>query len=847
MEKFLHGGMMYISENTTDTYKVGEGVVLVYIVPIINGQNGRRTFLYEASKGEVLPSFNYTDYEGQKWVFGFVALEKAVLQIEQDSITEILKDEFARKANIRSYENEGYEDGLVEQYKLNIVTEDGFIHKTRQEQKQAYENSLYIIYNLFNKRKTEAEAQNGKNSLYDATEYLCKKNHIKIAPIERINESCDRKMTVPDIARLSHFICRKVMLPEDWYKTDSGSLIVFDHKTGTPYACISKNATQYYIYNPINKKRSILTKDKAMNVALDAYMIYRPFTEKEMEIKEIIKFAVQSIKAKDLLLMLVLTLIGSLIGLLTPILNQKLYDTYIPIGTSNTVVQVCCVILACAIGNIAFSVVKSLASFRMQSHIQYDAQSAAYGRLFNLPESFFRGYDSADLAQRVMSVSEFMNSILGILFGTILSGIFSIVYLFRMFGYSSFLSITAVSMLLLYAAIIVFLSLKTIKYSKKGMELSGKTQSVMYQFLNGISKIRIAGIEDRALYEYLKPYTEECELGIQSGKVNIFANTVSLAANSIFSLVLYCCMIYNGLNISMGSFIAFTSAFGSFAGSILQVVNSSLSVCQLKPLYNRLKPIFKTIPESDENMELPGDLSGDIEISNVTFGYDKDNPVLKNLSIHIKEGEYVGIVGPSGCGKSTLLKLLLGFEHPQTGKIYYDHKDIERLDKRELRKKFGVVLQDGKLISGSIYENIVITAPDTDLKRVNETVDDVGLSDDIAMMPMGLHTVVSESSGTISGGQQQRILIARAIVGKPKILFFDEATSALDNVTQALVCESLEKLKSTRVVIAHRLSTVINCDRIIVLDKGTIIEEGSYAELMEQRGYFYKLASRQIA
>ena len=180
MEKKLQGGMMYISENNTDTYKVNKGTILVYIVPIINGQNGRRAFIYEASKDELLPSFNYTDYEGQKWAFGFVALEKAVLQIERNSITEMLKDEFARKTNIRSYENEGYEDGLVEQYKLNIVKEDGFIHKTRQEQKQAYENSLYIIYNLFNKRKAEAETQNGKNPLYDATEYLCKKNHIKI-------------------------------------------------------------------------------------------------------------------------------------------------------------------------------------------------------------------------------------------------------------------------------------------------------------------------------------------------------------------------------------------------------------------------------------------------------------------------------------------------------------------------------------------------------------------------------------------------------------------------------------------------------------------------------------------
>ena len=183
----------------------------------------------------------------------------------------------------------------------------------------------------------------------------------------------------------------------------------------------------------------------------------------------------------------------------------------------------------------------------------------------------------------------------------------------------------------------------------------------------------------------------------------------------------------------------------------------------------------------------------------------------------------------------------------RSGKIYYDGKDIDSIDKRELRKKFGVVLQDGGVISGSIYENITITSPNTKLKRVKEVVREVGLEDDINAMPMGLHTVLSENSGTISGGQKQRILIARAIVGKPKIIFFDEATSALDNVTQAMVVETLEKLKATKIVIAHRLSTVMNCDRIVVLEHGELIEQGTYQELMDKKGRFYELAIRQIS
>lgn len=220
--------------------------------------------------------------------------------------------------------------------------------------------------------------------------------------------------------------------------------------------------------------------------------------------------------------------------------------------------------------------------------------------------------------------------------------------------------------------------------------------------------------------------------------------------------------------------------------------------------------------------------------------------MLDGVSLNIRAGEYVGLVGASGCGKSTLLKLLLGFETPTAGKIYYDNKDIESVDKRELRKKMGVVLQDGKLISGSIFENITITAPKATLRDVNAVVAAVGLKDDIAAMPMGLHTILSEDCRTISGGQQQRILIARALIGGPRILFFDEATSALDNVTQSMVCDTLEKMDATRVVIAHRLSTVIRCDRIVVLDRGRVAEQGTYDELMARRGLFYQLASRQM-
>jgi ATP-binding cassette subfamily C protein len=293
--------------------------------------------------------------------------------------------------------------------------------------------------------------------------------------------------------------------------------------------------------------------------------------------------------------------------------------------------------------------------------------------------------------------------------------------------------------------------------------------------------------------------------------------------------------------------MAFMSLFAIFETNALEAVKGIVSLRSLKPLFKRFEPIMLEKPEYEEGCELPGEISGAIEINNVSFAYSKDEPnVLNNINLNIKSGEHLGIVGTSGSGKSTLMKLLLGFEKPTSGKIYYDNKDIEKIDKRELRKKMGVVLQNGKLITGSIYDNITITCPGASVSDVNRVVEQVGLKEDIEKMPMGLYTLLNEETSTISGGQQQRILIARALMSSPELLLFDEATSALDNITQSKVSDTLDRMNITKIVVAHRLSTIINCSRIIVMDNGSIAEEGTYDELMEKEGIFYNLASRQL-
>ncbi len=845
----LKGGETYMTDNAADAYKVLDGAVLVYIVPLKDGGMGRRSFIYQAEKNEVIPSFSYKDNEYKEWRFCLAAVDSASLQVIQNGSTKVLRTRFAKKAGIKNYEKEGFNGGLVDRYRFNTVTEDGFIRRTQNRRESTSDNILSLIYRSFSKKAIDDnifEYDSESSPLYDAMKLLCKKQGISIAPYEKIKEACKDEHTVSDIARISHFSYREIVLSRGWIKQDCGSFLAFADD-GRPIVCLSKGTHSYRLWDVENGVELPANKRTEASISPKAYMVYTPFPNKQTDKKDILRFCLKKVRASDVVLLTVLTVITSLIGILTPSISQSIYDTYIPLGEKNVIVQIGCLLISFMIANVMFSIVKNIASFRISSRISYDIQNAVYDRLFNLPESFFRKYESADLAQRVIGAGALANRIINIVLSMAAALVISAVYLVKMLGYSVVLTLVGAAMLLLFGAVYYLITVRALKYKTSAIEYDGKTSSIMFQLLSGISKIRIAGAEDYAVYQYLKPYVHQRNTEEKRERISDLGDVLNMISGSIFSIVFYLLIIKGGTSIGLGTFIAFSSLFGAFSAYFLRLVNAAVSYKSEKPNMDRLMPVLTELPEYDEAKELPGDISGQIEINNVSFAYEQDSPlVLDEISLNIKPGEYVGLIGSSGCGKSTLMKLMLGFEKPTSGKIYYDNKDLESIDKRELRKKMGVVLQSGKLISGSIFENITITAPRATVKDVERVVEAVGLKDDIDAMPMKLNTVLSEDCGTISGGQQQRILIARAIISNPKIVFFDEATSALDNITQGMVCDALEKMDATRIVIAHRLSTIIKCDRIIVIDKGHIVEQGTYEELMNNRSLFYNLASRQI-
>lgn len=365
-----------------------------------------------------------------------------------------------------------------------------------------------------------------------------------------------------------------------------------------------------------------------------------------------------------------------------------------------------------------------------------------------------------------------------------------------------------------------------------------------YALISGIQKIKLAGAEKRAFARWGDLYAESARLVYDPPVFLKLNSVISLAISLTGTIVMYYMAVRSG--VSVADYYAFSTAYGMVSGAFMSLAGIALSAAQIRPILAMVKPFFDEVPEISDGKQVLTRLSGGIELSHVSFRYSDDMPlVIDDLSLKIRPGQYVAIVGKTGCGKSTLLRLLLGFEKPQKGAVYYDGRDLEKIDLRSLRRRIGVVTQNGKLFQGDIYSNIVISAPWLTQQDAWEAAELAGIAEDIRKMPMGMNTVISEGSGGISGGQKQRLMIARAVAPKPRVLMFDEATSALDNVTQKKVSDALEQLKCTRIVIAHRLSTIRQCDRIIVLDNGKIAEDGTYDELIAADGAFAELVARQ--
>ena len=564
-----------------------------------------------------------------------------------------------------------------------------------------------------------------------------------------------------------------------------------------------------------------------------------------LKLKDLIKFTWSVVSGPNALLLVLCALVVVLLGMFTPMANKLIFDTVIPTGDVADLLPITGLLIGATIGTLLLTLTRNLYIIRIQHIVELHVQNAVMARTFLLSPTFFSKNSSGELSAKLQNVSTLCSLVNENIVGALLSAVLSIIYLVQVYIYGGKLLWPALGIIIAQAVVLVLNYRRTVNVLKKYTERTMRLSGLEYNLFAGIQKLKLTGSENRAFARWLDHYGEAVRFIYNPAFTGRLYPALSAILGLGGSMLIFWSTLSNG--VSTSDYIAFTSAFGMITASIVQLNSVVPSLAQIKPMLESVKPILEAVPEMEDKAPQVEDLFGGIEVSGVSFRYQEDGPlILDDLSLRIDPGEYVGIVGKSGCGKSTLMRLMLGFEKPLTGGIYYDNYDLAKVDKASLRRKIGCCLQSGSLFTGDLFHNITITAPWATHDDAWEALRMACLEDDVRRMPMGLHTVVSEGGGGFSGGQKQRILIARALISKPDIIFFDEATSALDNISQKAVSDNLDELMCTRVVIAHRLSTIRHCDRIIVLDHGRIAEQGTFEELMENKGLFYEMAQRQL-
>ena len=636
---------------------------------------------------------------------------------------------------------------------------------------------------------------------------------------------------------------RPVKLEKGWYKNASGAMLG-KMKTGEAVALLPDRLGLYGFFDPATRKRVRLNRKTQDLLEEDAYCFYKPFPLKKIGVRDLIQYIVGTVSPSTIVCVILITLCATLVGMITPRITKLLFSDVLESGSAILLLSIAVLYVCTSLSLLMIGGIKSLLMNRINTEMNVSVQAATMARILSLPADFFKNYSSGEITTRAQYINSLCQTLVQTFLSTGLTSIFSLVYITQIFVYARELVIPALCITLVTLLISIVTSLVQMKINKKQMELSGKMSGMTYQIITGVQKIKLSGSEKRVFSRWLNHYAEEAKLTYNPPKFLLFNGVISTAISLAGTIVMYFFAVKSG--VSVADYTAFNAAYGMLSGALMSVAGIALTAARIKPVIDMAKPIMDAEPEISEGKHIVIKVSGGIELSNVSFRYEDNSPLVVNdLSLKIKPGQYVAIVGKTGCGKSTLLRLLLGFEKPQKGAIYYDGKDINTLDLKSLRKKIGVVTQNGKLFQGDIYSNIVISAPYLSVDDAWKAAEIADIADDIRRMPMGMHTIISEGAGGISGGQKQRLMIARAVAPNPKVLMFDEATSALDNITQKKVSDALDSLKCTRIVIAHRLSTIKQCDRIIVLDGGKIAEDGTYEELLAKKGYFYELVERQ--
>lgn len=722
------------------------------------------------------------------------------------------------------------------------------LNSRRVNDQRNFQQSLGALAELLDHGNTQISSVTQANTLLAGTLSLVL-HAIGIKAVFKVTDpSLDAFDELQQLVEQVGVSMRSVKLEgRNWWLEDSGPLLATLKSTAKPVALLPIEGSRGYQMHDLSGTSArivLLDESTSADLAAGAFMFFRKFPTHSIGLVELLRFGLYN-SNRDWLTILACGLLGGGLALFTPVATGILVDEIIPNGRDNELTQLTALLVAAAFGVAAFELTRSLALLRLEGRLSNASEAAVIDRLMNLPVPFFKDYAAGDLAQRALTINHILGQLTNTTQSIVMTWVFSLFSFFYMFILNWQLGLVATGLVAMIVVVTVVANFLRLRLERKVYALQGAIASRILQILNGIGKIRTVGAENRAFALWARDFATQKKVDIQVRSLSNMLIVFNASFIVIASVCLFASIAYLQRDISTGVFVTFNTAFTQFLSSTLALASALTGSLSIIPLYERAKPILTALPEQQSSRVQASPLKGAVEISRVSFSYSHEGPlILDDISIRINRGEFVAFVGPSGSGKSTIFRILLGFETPHSGAVYYDNQDLTGLDARSVRRQLGVVLQNGKLMPGDIYTNIVGSAPRS-IDEAWEAARMAGLADDIKAMPMGMQTVIAEGAGTISGGQRQRLMIARALVNRPAVLLFDEATSALDNQTQAIVANSVRELDATRIVIAHRLSTIMQADRIFVIVGGKVVETGNYQSLMTLNGHFAELSKRQ--
>ena len=716
------------------------------------------------------------------------------------------------------------------------------LRQRAESDQQILEDAFFSMASVVMDKWKAQRAEDQRLVVREALDEILKYYHQKPADIPADIRDPARQMEYA--LRPSGLMTREADLEEGWQGDAFGPMLGYIRDSGTAVALIPGKLGGYVFRDPETGRNRRVTRKNAKMFARQVLCFYQPMPMKKLGIPDLMLYMKRCISRADWILIVIFTLLVHVVGMLEPRIYSLVTGKVLQGRNLNVLYGAGVFLVSSAFAGQMLSVVQQLLMERINTKTSLAVEASMMMRLLSLPVSFFRRFASGDLASRAGAVNSLCEMLLQNIVSVGLSSLLSLVYVTQIFSFAPALVWPSLLVILATVVISVTASLAQIRITRDKMKLEAEESGMNFAVLSGIQKIRLSGAEKRSFARWSRLYARVARLEYNPPTFLKVNQVLVTAVSLIGTLVLYALAIEN--RIEPNHYYAFMNAYGHVNSAFAALAGIAISVAAIPPVLEMAEPILQAEPEVSEKREAVTGVSGSIEISHVSFRYEENrNYILTDMNLKIGAGEYVAIVGRTGCGKSTLVRLMLGFEQPETGSIFYDHHDLSKIDPRSLRKHIGVVIQNGSLFQGDIYSNIAISAPELTLEEAWQAAETAGIADDIRKMPMGMQTVIAEGQGGISGGQKQRLMIARAIAPKPKILIFDEATSALDNKTQKQVSDALDKLHCTRVVIAHRLSTIRNCDRILMMDQGKIIEEGTYEELIRKQGAFADMVARQ--